>query len=371
MSVMTVAFGASKAGLGTVGYIFKNADGTSNGSRITDGVYELAGGCYGADVTIPAGILTGGGSVVWDTGEMVPVYAAEQLDYTVADKTGYSGVATNMVDISGLSTFEASSDTVTIDNPLPTVDEAGNVTANPVYINGTKQTLDALNDAPAVDISALALEATVEALGSPLQAGSYVAPDNSGIAAAQSAAEAAQAAAEAIDVGATLLTYGAATAGNVTEAQEAIVAALPEAPDNTTIGEIADDVDDIKVKTALIVSGGITIISPVATDGSTITLVRGDDYLVEDGRAIIWTAEGRDDIATATVHVYRKGVSAGTIECTVDGITITADVDREFTTALVASSYSYNLEAELDTGSVATLVIGQIKMVAGEPEEES
>ena len=74
----TVAFGNSKTGLATVGLALLNPDGTVHTARTTTGVYEMAGGGYGKNVTFPddwKGILK------WDTGEGSPLYAFEDYNY--------------------------------------------------------------------------------------------------------------------------------------------------------------------------------------------------------------------------------------------------------------------------------------------------
>lgn len=76
-SAREVSFGAGKAALLTVGYQLVNTDGTLNGSRLTTGVVELAGGAYGAPISFPDGFR---GFVKWDTGEGSPVYAAEAIN---------------------------------------------------------------------------------------------------------------------------------------------------------------------------------------------------------------------------------------------------------------------------------------------------
>ena len=84
----SVAFGDSKTGLGSVGLTLLNPDGTVHTARTTTGVYEMAGGGYGKNITFPdnwKGILK------WDTGEGSPVYAYEDYNYLEmrGDKTGY------------------------------------------------------------------------------------------------------------------------------------------------------------------------------------------------------------------------------------------------------------------------------------------
>jgi hypothetical protein len=43
----------------------------------------------------------------------------------------------------------------------------------------------------------------------------------------------------------------------------------------------------------------ITVTTPLAVDGSTLSLVRGDDYLVAEGRALTFTSTGWEDLTSA------------------------------------------------------------------------
>ena len=72
-----VDFGNADAGLTTVGYTLINSDGSTQQARTTDGVYELNGGCYGANISFPDNWK---GIILWDTGESSPSYAAEEYD---------------------------------------------------------------------------------------------------------------------------------------------------------------------------------------------------------------------------------------------------------------------------------------------------
>lgn len=73
----TVAFGGSKAGLSTVGYRLYDETGAAIGGRATDGVQDLGGGQYGADVTFPTGFR---GRITWDTGEAAPAVASAEIN---------------------------------------------------------------------------------------------------------------------------------------------------------------------------------------------------------------------------------------------------------------------------------------------------
>lgn len=74
---LEVDFGASSAGLATVGFRLYKADGTDAAARTTAGVVELGAGAYGVPtVSIPD---TAKG-IQWDTGTATPLYAVEELN---------------------------------------------------------------------------------------------------------------------------------------------------------------------------------------------------------------------------------------------------------------------------------------------------
>ena len=73
----TVSFGGSKVGLLTVGYTLRNFDNTILQLRTTAGVYELSGGSYACYITFPDYWK---GSIIWDTGEVIPVYACDDYN---------------------------------------------------------------------------------------------------------------------------------------------------------------------------------------------------------------------------------------------------------------------------------------------------
>ena len=92
--ISVVNFGQSKTGLATVGYKLK-PQGSSIGGRVTTNITELGGGCYVGE-NISATFI---GSILWDSGETIPLYSAESLGVTVgvnSDKTGYALSATGL-----------------------------------------------------------------------------------------------------------------------------------------------------------------------------------------------------------------------------------------------------------------------------------
>lgn len=121
----------------------------------------------------------------------------------------------------------------------------------------------------------------------------------------------------------------------------------------------------IKTKTDTIGALSVTITAPVATDGTDITIIRGDDYLLADSRQLAFTGTNWPTL-TAGVVALRidtssvtdvAGVITGAAACYVE-LTDTQ------TTALEPGSYSYDLQATLASGSVITLVQGDLIVVA-------
>ena len=74
----SVAFGASKTALPSVGVTLLNPDGSEHTARTTDDIYEIAGGGYGKNITFPNNWK---GIIKWDSGEASPIYAYEDFNY--------------------------------------------------------------------------------------------------------------------------------------------------------------------------------------------------------------------------------------------------------------------------------------------------
>lgn len=77
-TTFVASFGSRKTGLLTVGYRQVNNAGGDAVARTTTGVYEIGGGGYAVQVTPNLATV----SLEWDTGEVVAVFAHEDLlDY--------------------------------------------------------------------------------------------------------------------------------------------------------------------------------------------------------------------------------------------------------------------------------------------------
>lgn len=117
-----------------------------------------------------------------------------------------------------------------------------------------------------------------------------------------------------------------------------------------------------------ITPGAVTIVSPVATDGTSITLIRGDDYLNADNRALTFSGDSWPTLTGGSVALIADingtptsyaGTITGAGECYVE-LTDTQ------TAAMTPGTYSYDLQATLDnvTSSVVTLVQGLLLVQA-------
>lgn len=154
------------------------------------------------------------------------------------------------------------------------------------------------------------------------------------------------------------------------------------APDNATITAIAGYIDTevaailaavdtevaaIKAKTDTIGSVTVTVVSPVASDGTTLNLVRGDDYANADGRALTFTNTGVawPSLAGATVTFTVGGVAK---TCTVTQATapnqsLYAELTAANTEALGIGTYDYDVQATLAGGRIDTLIRGKCTLV--------
>jgi hypothetical protein len=80
--IKTVNFGSTKSGLSQVGYRLIGMTGNVVLERTEFGVYETAprSGIYAALISFSEGFR---GTILWDTGETAPVFAAEEYNHSV------------------------------------------------------------------------------------------------------------------------------------------------------------------------------------------------------------------------------------------------------------------------------------------------
>lgn len=113
----------------------------------------------------------------------------------------------------------------------------------------------------------------------------------------------------------------------------------------------------------------LVLVSPVL-DGGNLALVRGDDYLASDGRAVVWSEHSGTwpDLTGATIHLvidnprfFKKQITATTPSGTPK--VIRAELTTTDTKKLAAASYLFVVEATLASGSKSTLIRGTIRML--------
>ena len=130
------------------------------------------------------------------------------------------------------------------------------------------------------------------------------------------------------------------------------------------------DVDEAAIADAVIAGIGgtdVTISSVIAEDGTTITIVRGDDYSASDSRAITWTGTTDDQwpsLSGATLKFTAKNnMDSLTVTPTVTQPTGTQAFRMELTstnTGIMSGRYKYDVQATLSSGRVITLVVGEM-----------
>lgn len=105
----------------------------------------------------------------------------------------------------------------------------------------------------------------------------------------------------------------------------------------------------------------VTIVSPVSSDGTAITVVRGDDYLLTDNRALTFTGATWPSITGASIAL--KVNFSGAIMSYTGTVTAADSCYVELTdtqtAAMATGTFDYDLEATLSNGSIVTLVQGQ------------
>jgi len=105
----------------------------------------------------------------------------------------------------------------------------------------------------------------------------------------------------------------------------------------------------------------------VASDGTTITIVRGDDYNSSDSRQITWTGATADQwpsLSGATLALTaRNKMDSLTVVPTVTSPTGTQAFQLELTsdqTNISSGRYQYDVQATLASGRVVTLLSGEL-----------
>ena len=145
----------------------------------------------------------------------------------------------------------------------------------------------------------------------------------------------------------------------------------------TAVAEIADGVWDEAIaghltagttgaKLNLIGLASYTVTSPVSSDGTAITIVRGDDYLFADSRQLAFTSTGWPTITGATVKLrvkFGKNATVTEYTATVTGAQACyVPLTTVQTAAMVPGVYKFDLQATLSNLSIVTLVQGTLSV---------
>ena len=115
----------------------------------------------------------------------------------------------------------------------------------------------------------------------------------------------------------------------------------------------------------------VTVFTPVL-EGGNLSIVRGDDYLSEDGRAITWTSVSGawPDLDGTQVYFvvsdprfFRKEVTV--VDGTGTPKVLSIDLTRVETRKFTSPSYPFIVEAISPSGSRMTLLKGSLKTTGG------
>jgi len=119
--------------------------------------------------------------------------------------------------------------------------------------------------------------------------------------------------------------------------------------------------DAIKDKTDLIAAGDFDVVSPVSSDGESITLFRGDDYYNADSRALSFTSTDWPSITGATVVLkLSNGVSiTGTVT---SATSCYFELTKTQTAAIEEDALDFEVEATLSNSHVVTIVTGSVSI---------
>lgn len=137
-----------------------------------------------------------------------------------------------------------------------------------------------------------------------------------------------------------------------------------------TVNAIADQVLDESLAAHLtagstgaalntISTGRITVVSPMSQDGLAVKLVRGDDYLNADGRALVWTDSGSQwpNLTGATVKFKWVTFSKSCTVIGAGGAHQQVSLDLTSAETDVMQNGYFDIEATLSNTHVVTIVV--------------
>ena len=305
------------------------------------------------------------------------------------------------------STFDAASDAVTTDaasrtasqanvsalataasiaalnNFDPTSDTVANVTTV-ASVTAAVTTDAASRTASQADVSALATSASIAAMNDFDPATQTVTTDAASRTASQADVSALATAASitalndldaagirtAVGLASANLDTQLGTIDTVADAVQVKTDQLTFTNANSVDATASVNVDTSAIANAVIAGIGgteVTISSMVATDGTTITIVQGDDYSSSESRQITWTGLTSNQwpsLSGATLSLTASNrLNSLTVVPTVTSPTGTQAFQLELTadqTNIGSGRYQYDVQATLASGRVVTLLSGEM-----------
>jgi hypothetical protein len=208
-------------------------------------------------------------------------------------------------------------------------------------------------------------------VGSRLAQTSYAAPDNTSITAIKAQTDKLNF--TGTDVKATL--DGESVTVDADAIADAVLAGLGSVAD-PLLNLVPGSYDSGTAGAALgrLVAASVTITAPVYASGRRIRIVRGDDYLATDGRALDFSSADWPDLTSATINFTAKRGSnvltkAGTVVTATGTKVVRIELEHTDTEDLKITEdnnpYIYDIEATLSNDSIVTLVdSGKMTVVA-------
>lgn len=286
-----------------------------------------------------------------DTLPAMPAAAGDAMALTPATRaTLVAEIEAEIVDDStGEAVKQAIVNKIAAD--FPDLDELTVAAIAAATATASRDALVAVANTFKADVSTLASQASVNALGSPLQASGYTAPDNATIANAAASAASAD----------TKLDQVTERTDRI-PAQPAAVSDVSLTGDGLTQAQ-ADQLAQIAAATA----GSVEFRSPVSQDGETIELVVGDAYASADGRALTWTLTNTTFVVGSSVQltlVDRQGegsiTAAGTLEASGSDTVLRFELTAEQTSTLELGTDRYGFDVQITTaGRPRTIIRGR------------
>ena len=110
----------------------------------------------------------------------------------------------------------------------------------------------------------------------------------------------------------------------------------------------------------------VTVVSPVSASGTAVTIIRGDDYLLTDGRQLAWSSSSWPTLTAGTVKLrvkFGKNAAVTEYSATLTGAQACyVALTTTQTAAMVPGVYNFDLQATLSNLSVVTLVQGALSV---------